>query len=338
MAAAKLPVGVHVIYAGKWRRYRGLSWWQQLSDVSTLLLNLRDTIYLGLGSLQSLWLMLRWRPDVVFTKGGFVCVPVGLAARLLGVPIVMHDSDAHPGLANRILARWATSIATGSPLKYYAYPKSRSRYVGVPVSRDFHYYSDEDRLAAKRQLELPDTTRPLLVATGGGLGARRVNDAILAIAERLVGQLGISILHITGQDDFERCRQQAHHSAHYQLRPFVAEGMAEVLGAADIVVTRAGATTMLELAALGSTVIIIPHPYLSGGHQLKNATVYQEADAALVIQEAELQVDPERLFQAVSGLIGSADSRRSLAEHLAAMAKPEAARDVAAMVMEAGRQ
>ena len=87
--------------------------------------------FVGCGFVQSLVKLLIWRPDVVFTKGGFVCLPVGLSAKILGIPLVIHDSDAHPGLTNRILAKWAKSIGTGAPLKHYPYPAAITRYVGI---------------------------------------------------------------------------------------------------------------------------------------------------------------------------------------------------------------
>lgn len=336
MEQASLPVGVHVIAAGKIRRYHGISWWRQLLDFQTVILNIRDVFLMALGTLQSLWLILRWRPDVVFTKGGFVCVPVGVAARVMGVPIVMHDSDTHPGLANRITARWATRIATGSPLRYYAYPKAKAAYVGIPIDRSFQPLGSEDMKAARTELELPDIARPLIVVTGGGLGARRLNDAFLAAGDRLCEELGVAVIHITGQNDYERAQHQAPESVHYRLLPFVAKDMARVLGAADIVVTRAGATTMLELAALRATVVIVPHPYLTGGHQLKNAAMFEEAGAAVVLQEKQLET-PDMLFTAMKELVGDNDYRQRLGGRLHEFARPQAARDVATMIIEASR-
>lgn len=334
MDRAELPVTVHVIAAGKLRRYHGISLWEQLRDISTILLNIRDLFFIGLGVLQSLWLMIRWRPDAVFTKGGFVCVPIGVAARLLNVPLVMHDSDTHPGLANRILARWAKRIATGSPLKYYSYPHSRSKYVGIPIDASFKPLDEPARAAARTMLGLPDIARPLVVVTGGGLGAQRINDAILRSIDELTEDLGLAVLHITGQNDFERCQRHASSSVHYLQVPFISKDMAKVLGSADIVVTRAGATTMLELAALKACVIAIPHPYLTGGHQLKNAKVYEDADAVIVIQEANLKQDEALLVSTIGDLIRNPDRRHELGANLGAFARPEAAADVAKMIIE----
>src|SRR6266496_2697962 len=132
MQQARSPVDVRVIHAGKFRRYHRVSVFRQLADLPTLLRNTRDFFVTLAGMCQSFWLLARFRPDVVFTKGGFVCVPLGLAAKWLRIPIVIHDSDSYPGLANRILSRWANAIATGSPVEHYPYPHEKTHYTGIP--------------------------------------------------------------------------------------------------------------------------------------------------------------------------------------------------------------
>ena len=116
----ELPVDL--IYSGKLRRYHGVSKWYALHP-TILLPNIVDMVRVAAGFVQSFFKLLRLRPDVIFMKGGFVCLPVGYAARLLRIPIVIHDSDAHPGLTNRLLAPFAKKIGTGAPLKYYKYPE-----------------------------------------------------------------------------------------------------------------------------------------------------------------------------------------------------------------------
>jgi len=337
MSKARVSVDVSVISAGKIRRYHRVAWWRQLMDLPTTTSNIIDVGRTLVGVFQATWKIGRIRPDVVFTKGGFVCVPVAIAARLFRVPIVLHDSDAHPGLANRIISRWAESIATGAPLEHYAsYPKQKSHYVGTPVDRAFRPYPEEDKRAARTWLGFPDIERPLVVVTGGGLGARRINEAMLSIGDKLVSS-GFSVLHITGHGDFATCESKAPDSVHYKLLPFVSERMADVLGAADLVVTRAGATTLLELAALHQAVIIIPNPLLTGGHQLKNAAIYEKADAARIFDENMLS-DTEALFDTISTLLSDEAVRTSLAKAIAPFARRDAALDVAKLIVEAAHK
>jgi len=336
MQQSSVPVTVKQIQAGKLRRYHKVSWLRQLFDIPTLAKNIRDLFYSFVGLLQSLYLLMRVKPDVVFTKGGFVCVPLGLAAKLLGVPLVIHDSDAHPGLANRILSRWALLIATGSPLEHYPYPKDKSHYVGIPVSADFVPVDQKKQQQLKADLGFHDLKKPLVVVTGGGLGARTINRAVASIAPQLLKRA--AILHITGTGTYDEVARRATEDIDYHIVPFVSTSMAATMGAADVVVTRAGATAMQELAALAKPVIMVPNPYLTGGHQLKNASIYQEAHAALTVDEQELKANPLVLKRAVLRLLDDADERHKLGQALSAFAKPDAAIDMAALIVQAATQ
>src|SRR5665648_431048 len=189
---------VDKIFAGKLRRYNNIPLWKQLLRPDIVLPNIRDGFFITLGFFQSLIKLIIWRPDVVFAKGGFVCLPVGLATHILRIPLVIHDSDAHPGLTNRVLSRWATSIATGAPLKYYRYPKSKSRYVGIPVSSDCHPYSETEKAEHKQLLGF-DVDRPLAVVIGGGLGAKRLNDAVVRELKSLLEFTNVMIISGSAQ-------------------------------------------------------------------------------------------------------------------------------------------
>lgn len=330
------PAGVDVrtVASGKLRRYHGIAWWKQLLDIPTTFKNLRDGFLVAVGVVQSIWLLRKWKPDVVFAKGGFVSLPVGFAAHFLKIPLVIHDSDAHPGLTNRVLSRWADQIATGAPLENYSYPKDRTHYVGIPIDRDFRPFSAAEIKQARTSLGFPDIARPLVVVTGGGLGARRINDALVTIAPSLI-DAGLSILHISGEGEFKRVSKTAPESVHYRLVPFVSEDMAQTLGAADVVVTRAGATTLLELAALHQAVIIVPNAQLTGGHQVKNAAVYTGAGAAEVIDEMRFAANPDELKELIVAIAIDKERQKQLGDALAAFAKPEAALDVAQLVVSA---
>ena len=109
----------YAIFAGKWRRYHGLGTFRHLGDIKTIVKNIRDIFLLFIGFWQSFFILLSWRPAVVFVKGGYVGLPVGLAAALLRVPIVTHDSDSIPGLTNRILSRFTKLMAVGLPVEFY---------------------------------------------------------------------------------------------------------------------------------------------------------------------------------------------------------------------------
>lgn len=325
---------VDTIYAGKLRRYHTLSWWQHLQP-SILVPNIRDIFLLVIGFIQSFVKLLVWRPDVVFTKGGFVCLPVGAAAAMLRIPLVIHDSDAHPGLTNRILARLAKSIATGAPLEYYPYPKKKSHYIGIPISPDSAPYPKEKQIATKQSYGL-DPKQPLIVVTGGGLGAKRINDATIQILDDLLKEASVVLVSGSGQYD-QLSALTPNDDPRFQLHAFVTP-LVPLLGAADIVVARAGATTLLELAALAKPTILVPNAALTGGHQLKNAVVYQDKGAVKVVDEATLTDNPAPLLDEIHELLANSNAREALGRAIHSFAKPKAAEDLAHLILGAARR
>ena len=334
VAAFDPTIPVQTIVAGKFRRYYHLTVFQQLTWPSLVLQNLGDAFKVGVGFMQSFFKLIVWRPDVVFTKGGYVCLPVGFAAHLLRIPLVIHDSDAHPGLTNRILSKWATAIGTGAPLEYYSYPAARTTYVGIPIATEFHPYTSAEQLAAKKQWGIA-TDRPLIVITGGGLGAVRMNNVVVETL-RSLQQLG-SVVLVSGTGQYDELRALLpENSEQFQLYPFVTN-MYSLLDAADVVVTRAGATTILELAALEKPTILIPNAKLTGGHQLKNAAVYEAAGAVTVINEDLLDEHKELLAQEIKLLLSEPEATKAMARRFKAFSKPNAAKDMAGLILRAVR-
>lgn len=327
-------IRVDVVVSGKLRRYNHLNLVQQLVKVKTIVIpNTIDMIKVMIGTWQSVAKLIMWRPDIVFTKGGFVCLPIGMAAHFLGIPLVIHDSDAHPGLTNRILARFARYIGTGAPLKFYSYPSAKARYVGVPVNPEYTPFTLEQRQKAKQALGF-DAQRPLIVVTGGGLGARRINEAVARDIDSLMAHTNVIL--ISGKNQYDAVREiTPDDTEHYKLLPFVSEGMAQMLGAADIVVTRAGATTILELAALAKPTILVPNAYLTGGHQLKNAAVYAENGAVCVLDEEELEKNIHLLSEKVAEMLADTNGMRQMGERFSEFARPDAAKDMAQLIIAA---
>lgn len=261
-------------------------------------------------------------------------MPVGLAAKLLGIPLVIHDSDAHPGLTNRVLAKWATSIATGAPLEHYNYPSDRARYVGIPVASQFRPFSVAEQRQAKLDVGVSED-RPLIVVTGGGLGATRINDAVVKSLDDLLEFCSVILISGSNQYDELAALTPNYRPNDFQLHAFVSEGLHTMLGAADVVVTRAGATTLLELAALAKPTILVPNGYLTGGHQLKNAAVYADRDAVVVIDEHELDSNSTLLVKGVREVLGDTEHTEQMTRNFHEFARPNAASDVADMILAA---
>lgn len=326
--------GSYSIWAGKLRRYHGQGW-RQLLDVKTMFFNIRDIFYTCMGIVQSLWIISRERPDVVFIKGGFVCVPVGLAAAFWRVPYVTHDSDAIAGLANRIIARWAAMHAVGLPEKMYSYPLVKTKTVGVPISSEYKFINEYKYREYKRTIGIPVDSQVVFV-TGGGLGARELNHATINAAPKLLSEFPkLYIVHLTGYKTFQSVLNQYDHTLSQLARERVVvkdfvHDLYKYSGAADVIVTRAGATSIAEFAMQGKACIIVPNPLLAGGHQLRNADAYQAAGAALVVEDAETNT---LLAPGIASLLKDQTTRKLLGEKLHGYANPYAARDLAKLVL-----
>jgi UDP-N-acetylglucosamine--N-acetylmuramyl-(pentapeptide) pyrophosphoryl-undecaprenol N-acetylglucosamine transferase len=330
-------IPVQTVLSGKLRRYHHLSKWRHFISPSVVFLNSRDVFLVIGGFIQSIAKFIAWRPDVVFAKGGFVSVPSGIAARIFKIPLVIHDSDSHPGLANRILARHATFIATGTPLDNYPYDRKRAYYTGIPISKAFRPYTDEERRKMKDAIGFePDC--PLVVVTGGGLGARSINNAVASQLTQLLGSA--SVLLLSGTTYYDELRAfLPQDDEHFQLRPFVdSKEMAQALGAADIVVSRAGATTILELSALAKPTILIPAAQLAAGHQIKNAAEYAKKGAVGVITDRELAANPQVLADMIDSLLANPTKRDRMATKFHATSKYDAAQAVAELVEKAAKK
>lgn len=324
---------VQVIQAGKFRRYAHLTFWQHFTVPKIVTSNFLDLFRIAGGFFQSLGIMRRFKPDVVFTKGGFVCLPVGLAAHILRIPLVIHDSDTRPGLTNRFLAKWADAIATGSPLENYHYASDRATYVGVPIADTFRPKSGAQQVAYKQKFGF-DPSRLLVVAVGGGLGARSINLAMSREGRSLL-DADLSIYLVAGKGGYDEALAEAPKDDRFKITPFVYEDMDELLGAADIVVSRGSATFLQELAGLKKAVVVVPAHQL--GDQIKNATVFATAHAAVVVDNLGIE-DDSRLSEAIISLSRDETRRRELAEALHSFAKPDAAKDLAQILVTAAKR
>lgn len=319
------------VSAGKLRRYHGESWLRRLFDVKTNLLNLRDLFRFGWGILQAWRLLGKIKPDVVFQKGGFVGVPVGLAAAMRHIPIVTHDSDAIPGLANRMVSRWARVHATALPAEHYPYPSAKVLPVGVLVEHNYQPVTEEAQREFKLRLVLrPDA--PLLLVTGGSSGAERINKAVVEIAnELLINHPDLQIIHQAGKGKTGVYGDYKHERLHVLefLNP-----MYQYMGAADLVVCRASANTLAELGVQGKAAIVIPSEVLTGGHQIKNAKILEEQGAAAVVYEDKMYDLQHGLLPTIERLLIDKTKRDNLAHTLQTQTIPDAAHRLAMLLLE----
>jgi UDP-N-acetylglucosamine--N-acetylmuramyl-(pentapeptide) pyrophosphoryl-undecaprenol N-acetylglucosamine transferase len=282
-----VPYGA--VTTGKLRRYLSVQ-------------NLIDALRVPFGVLEALVLLLRLRPALVFSKGGFVAVPVVLAAAVLRIPVVLHESDRTPGLANRICAPFARTVLATFPDTAFR-PRRGQRQVvtGAPVRPEL--------LAGDRARGLAfagfDGHRPVLLVMGGSLGAEALNGVVRdALPELLRSR---NVVHLCGRGRTDPSLQGV---GGYRQFEFVGPELGDLLAAADTVVSRAGATALLELLALRLPHLLVPLPRTaSRGDQLENATWSAGAGFSRVVHEADL--DPRRLLAELRALDDERGERRA---------------------------
>jgi len=271
----------------------------------------------GLG--QSLAHVRHFRPDVAFGAGGFASVPPLAAAGLTRVPVLIHQQDVIPGLANRLLVPFARRITVTLPDTVGHFPRARSVLRGNPVRPQVLQGQPE---VAIRLLHL-EPNLPIVVVTGGGTGALGLNRIVAASAPTLVGFC--QVVHLTGRG---RGVPSPGVGPRYQQHEFLVEEMPHLLAAATVVVTRAGMGTLSELAALGKPALVVPLP---DSHQGANAQAFARAGAAEAVDQASLS--PERLTALVGDLLDDEPRRRALSEAIARYLPSDAASRIAEDVL-----
>ncbi len=315
--------------AGKLRRYHDDSLLRKFLDVKTNILNVKDVFRTFAGIIQSWSIIGKLKPDALFAKGGFVSVPVGIAAHIKGVKFLTHDSDAVPGLANRIIGRWAEIHATGLPKELYSYPSDKTEYVGVPVSKEFVLATDELVSKAREELGIPVAAKVLFV-TGGSQGSARINTVIATIAKELLADENVYLIHHTGKQSASLYGDV--NNSRLIISEFF-DNFSVVATAADIIVTRAGANSMTEFGLLGKAIVVIPSPFLTGGHQLENAKQLSIAGAIEELDETTVVEDPGVLLDTLNMLINDDKRRNKLGVKLNESTKPDAAKHLAQLVL-----
>lgn len=288
---------------------------------------------LARGYLAARRLLAAFRPDVLFFTGGYVAVPVGLAGRR--IPTLLYVPDIEPGLALKTLARLADRIAvTAEASRAFFAPRAPVVVTGYPVRRDLLNW---DRQRARRALSLPIEARVLLVF-GGSKGARSINRALLAALPRLL-EAGLHIVHITGRLDWpevSRAREalRAEQASRYRAYPYLHEEMGAALAAADVVVSRAGASTLGEFPAFGLPAILVPYPH-AWRYQQVNAEYLARHGAALIVPDAAL---PTQLAETLLALFAEPSRLEAMRRAMRRLAQPQAAEHIAAQLLALGRK
>lgn len=264
------------ISSGKLRRYFDLK-------------NFTDPARILKGYAEAAGIIKRVRPDVIFSKGGFVTVPVVLAAKRKKVPCVLHESDISPGLANRLCIPSATAICANFPETLSHLPEEKAHLTGSPIRKELF---SGNRL---KGLDFCGFTadKPVVLVIGGSLGSVRVNDAVREILPQLLGKY--QVIHLCGKDKVD---QQLEGTKGYVQFEYIQKELCDLLDAADLVISRAGANAICELLALHKPNILIPLSLeASRGDQILNAASFEKQGFSYVIKEEDLT--SEKLLNAV---------------------------------------
>lgn len=323
-ATKEADINATRVISGKLRRYFSL-------------LNFIDFFKIILGFLQSLWLMYWYMPDIIFTKGGSSSVMPAIAAKLYFIPVIVHESDSVPGLANKIVSKIAdkTLLSFESSQKYFK--SGKIVVVGNPVRRDL---ATGDRNEAINFFKL-DSNKKTILVLGGSQGAKRINDLVLESLVQLVKDY--QIIHQAGDAQYSEVKAEADKyivegqdsygsqiRAVYRLYPFFNnQDLKLAYAAADIIVCRGGAGLIFEAALVGKPTIIIPLSIASANHQFENAREFSQFGASILEED---NLTSHILISQIDSLL-KPENYQAISEKIKSFAKPEAAATIAELLL-----
>lgn len=302
---AEAGVPYYAIPTGKLRRYLSRE-------------NISDMFKVVKGIFAAKKLLKKEKPDLVFSKGGFVAVPVVLAAKSLRIPVIIHESDITPGLANKLAMPSAKVICTTFPETLQYLPAGKGIHTGSPIRRELFEGNREKGLSACGF----DGKKPVLLLMGGSLGAVKLNEALRASLPELLKTF--DIIHLCGKGNLE---EGLENQAGYRQFAYVSDGLNDLFAAADLIISRAGSNSISEFLALQKPHLLIPlSARASRGDQILNAASFEKQGFARVLPEEELTA--ERLQQEIAALYEKRES------YIAAMQKSNAKDGTAAVMAQ----
>ena len=320
---AEQGIKVKHVISGKIRRYFSLQ-------------NFVDFFKVPIGFIQSLWLLLWFMPDVVFSKGGYVAVPIVLAAWVYRIPIIIHESDSMPGIANQFLSKFANRIAVAYPSAEKYFPKEKTALLGNPIRFQI---IDGDPIMLRQELGFTQGRKTLLVL-GGSQGSQSINQAIVRILPQLLQYC--QVIHQTGSQHLEEVVHEAAamgvkagHDGYYAAGFMSANKLRDAFALCDVVISRAGATFITEIAANGKPAILVPISESANDHQRMNAYALAEIGAALVLEETNL--GEHILIDKIEKIFNDEELRRNMTEKIKTFYHPMAAEIIANGIIEIAR-
>jgi len=311
------------ILAGKLRRYFSL-------------INIIDFLKIPVGFLQSLWYLFWLMPDVIFSKGGYGSIPVVFAGWLYRIPIVIHESDSVPGLANKILARFANKIIISFIETKKYFPSQKTILLGNPIRKELIQGNREEGI---KLFEIK-SKKPIILIIGGSQGAKKINEIILNTLPRLLNKY--EIIHLCGQRNFKSISKEANkllnkidknEAGLYHLRPSLNEReLKQAYALATLIISRAGAGSIFEIAAIGKPVILIPLGSSASNHQAKNAYSLARAGGAVILEETNLTIN--MFLETIFKLLNNPLELKNLSEKVRLFYNPKTNQKIAEEILK----
>lgn len=314
-----LPVKIR---CGKWRQYFSLA-------------NFFDVFNVAIGVLQAIWNMYLILPDIIFSKGGYGAFPAVFAAKIFRIPVVMHESDAIPGKVSLYTAKFAKRIGVAFQHAIAFFPKEKTALIGVPIRKRL---LGGNIAEAKEELNIYSNF-PVVGVIGASQGSQKINDAITDVLKELTTEF--EVVHQTGAANLEGIKQESQvifefgHKERYHPFGFLDEAtLREFYTASDLIVARAGASTIYEIAAWGKPSILIPLANAAQDHQRKNAYDYAATGAAIVVEEANLT--PHILLAEIRKILGDPEHIKKMKEAAQKFSRIDAAELIAREILKLG--
>jgi len=278
-------IKINIIQAGKLRRYFSLK-------------NFTDIFKIVIGTIQSLYFVNRFKPDVVFSKGGFASVPPVIAAWILKIPIVTHESDTVPGLANRIIAKFSKKVLVSFYLSKKYFSEKKVILTGNPIREEI---LQGDKESARKFFNLNENIPTILIFCGSQ-GARKINNVIVESLPKILEKF--QVIHLCGKRNYEELKfeiekMELKNHSRYQIYPFLTGELKDAFVLCDAIVSRAGANSLFEIIALEKPSIIVPLSSSANNHQVENAEFFRERKMVINIKEGDLKNDilTKKLFE-----------------------------------------
>ncbi len=311
------------ILAGKFRRYFSLA-------------NFIDLLKIPIGLVQSLWHLFRIMPDVVFSKGGYGSFPVVIASWLYRIPIVVHESDSVPGLANKLSARLAKKVIVSFQEAVDYFSDKKTILLGNPVRERL---LDGNKQKGRKIFDLI-SEKPVILIMGGSQGARRINQLVLNTLPRLIEKC--EVIHICGKNNFEFMKEEKEKLLHdsgpdkkgsYHLYPFLGQKkLKHAYAISDLIISRAGAGGIFEVAAVGKPSILIPLSNSASNHQVKNAQALTGTGGAIMLEENNLTMN---LFLSnIFELIDNPEKAQQMGEKANSFYDPKTSQKIAEEILK----